>query len=53
MSYRAGGTIHTVESSNWIDAWFPFDYSSRAPVAVPELIGQKVVQVEALQTLCS
>ena len=37
VSYRAGGTIHTVESSNWIDAWFPFDYSSRAPVAVPEV----------------
>ena len=36
--YRAGGTIHTVESSNWIDNWFPFDYSNRAPISIPNII---------------
>ncbi len=36
--YRAGGTIHTIESSNWIDNWFPFDYSNRAPISIPNII---------------
>jgi len=36
--YRAGGTIHTNESSNWIDNWFPFDYSNRAPISIPGII---------------
>lgn len=37
VSYRAGGTIHSVESSNWIDTWFPFDYSNRTPVSAVEV----------------
>lgn len=38
VSYRAGGTIHTNESSNWIDNWFPFDYSNRAPIKIENII---------------
>ncbi|NQU32374.1 MAG: methyltransferase domain-containing protein [Bacteroidetes bacterium] len=38
VCYRAGGTIHTNESSNWIDNWFPFDYSNRAPISIPNII---------------
>ncbi|MGQ0732911.1 MAG: class I SAM-dependent methyltransferase [Acidobacteriota bacterium] len=36
--YRAGGTIMDNESSRWVDAWFPIDYSNRAPVQVPGLV---------------
>ena len=32
VCYRAGGTIMSPTSSRWIDAWFPFDYSNRAPL---------------------
>ena len=30
--FRAGGTIMGPELSQWIDEWFPFDYSNRAPL---------------------
>lgn len=36
--YRAGGTIMDTASSRWVDAWFPFDYSNRAPLALPGLV---------------
>ncbi|HVS84582.1 MAG TPA: hypothetical protein VHD91_03015 [Gaiellaceae bacterium] len=36
--YRAGGTIMSSESSRWVDAWFPVDYSNRAPIDVPGLV---------------
>jgi SAM-dependent methyltransferase len=32
--YRAGGTIMSPLSSRWVDTWFPFDYSNRAPLKV-------------------
>ncbi len=36
--YRAGGTIMDGISSRWVDAWFPVDYSNRAPKHVPGLV---------------
>jgi len=36
--YRAGGTIMDERSSRWVDAWFPVDYSNRAPLQVPDLV---------------
>ncbi len=36
--YRAGGTIMDPVSSRWVDAWFPFDYSNRAPVNIEGLV---------------
>jgi SAM-dependent methyltransferase len=36
--FRAGGTILTPESSRWVDAWFPVDYSNRAPVVLPDYV---------------
>jgi hypothetical protein len=36
--FRAGGTILDGLSSRWVDAWFPFDYSNRAPRAIEGLI---------------
>jgi hypothetical protein len=36
--FRAGGTIMSPESSRWVDAWFPVDYSNRAPLDVPGLV---------------
>ena len=36
--YRAGGTIVDPLSSRWVDCWFPFDYSNRAPLALPGLV---------------
>lgn len=36
--FRAGGTILDAESSRWIDRWFPFDYSNRAPLELPGLV---------------
>lgn len=36
--YRAGGTIEDAVSSRWVDAWFPVDYSNRAPVCLPGLV---------------
>jgi len=36
--FRAGGTILTPASSRWVDAWFPVDYSNRAPLALPGLV---------------
>jgi SAM-dependent methyltransferase len=38
VCYRAGGTIMTKPASRWVDAWFPFDYSNRAPVTVDGLV---------------
>lgn len=37
-AYRAGGTIMDAVSSRWVDAWFPVDYSNRAPLAIPGLV---------------
>ena len=37
-AYRAGGTIMDPISSRWVDAWFPIDYSNRAPVALDGLV---------------
>lgn len=36
--YRAGGTIMDAVSSRWIDSWFPFDYTNRAPVEAKALV---------------
>jgi SAM-dependent methyltransferase len=36
--FRAGGTILTPVSSRWVDRWFPFDYSNRAPLSLPGLV---------------
>jgi Methyltransferase domain len=36
--FRAGGTILDGVSSRWVDAWFPFDYSNRAPKSIDGLI---------------
>jgi hypothetical protein len=36
--FRAGGTILDGLSSRWVDAWFPFDYSNRAPRVVEGLV---------------
>ena len=38
VCFRAGGTIVSPASSRWVDSWFPFDYSNRAPVDVPGLV---------------
>lgn len=38
VCYRAGGTIMDPVSSRWVDAWFPFDYSNRAPVRLEGLV---------------
>jgi SAM-dependent methyltransferase len=38
VCFRAGGTIMSAESSRWVDEWFPFDYSNRAPLALPGLV---------------
>lgn len=38
VCYRAGGTIHTNESSNWIDNWFPYDFSNRSPIKIENII---------------
>ena len=38
LSYRAGGTFHSNESSLWIDQWFPIDYSNRALLNYPGLV---------------
>ncbi|HAF75889.1 MAG TPA: hypothetical protein DCG42_01080, partial [Maribacter sp.] len=35
--FRAGGTIMGSELSNWVDKWFPFDYSNRAPLKFNEM----------------
>lgn len=36
--FRAGGTILSPASSRWVDQWFPFDYSNRAPLSLPGLV---------------
>lgn len=36
--FRAGGTILTPQASRWIDAWFPLDYTNRAPHHVPGIV---------------
>ena len=34
VCFRAGGTIMDKNLSQWVDKWFPFDYSNRAPLDV-------------------
>jgi hypothetical protein len=36
--FRAGGTVLDGLSSRWVDTWFPFDYSNRAPRSIEGLI---------------
>jgi SAM-dependent methyltransferase len=36
--FRAGGTIMDARSSRWVDAWFPVDYTNRAPAGVPGIV---------------
>ena len=36
--FRAGGTILTPELSRFVDAWFPIDFSNRAPLELPGLV---------------
>ena len=36
--FRAGGSILDPVSSRWVDRWFPFDYSNRAPLTLPGLV---------------
>ena len=35
--FRAGATIESNETSNWLERWIPFDYSSRAPLKVDDV----------------
>ncbi|SVB01959.1 uncharacterized protein METZ01_LOCUS154813 [marine metagenome] len=37
VCFRAGGTIMDSELSKWVDKWFPFDYSNRAPLKFNEM----------------
>ena len=37
VCFRAGGTIMGAELSQWVDRWFPFDYSNRAPLKFTEM----------------
>jgi len=37
ICFRAGGTIMDASLSQWVDKWFPFDYSNRAPLKFPEM----------------
>ena len=37
ICFRAGGTIMDSNLSQWVDKWFPFDYSNRAPLRFPEM----------------
>jgi SAM-dependent methyltransferase len=38
VCFRAGGTIMDAVSSRWVDRWFPFDFSNRAPLSLPGLV---------------
>jgi len=38
VCFRAGGTILDPVSSRWVDEWFAFDYSNRAPLELPGLV---------------
>jgi hypothetical protein len=38
VCFRAGGSILSPVSSRWVDRWFPFDYSNRAPLTLPGLV---------------
>jgi hypothetical protein len=38
VCFRAGGTILDPVASRWVDRWFPFDYSNRAPLSLPGLV---------------
>lgn len=38
VCFRAGGTILSPEASRWVDAWFPIDYSNRAPLSLSGLV---------------
>ena len=35
VCFRAGGTILGPPAARWVDSWFPFDYSNRAPLSLP------------------
>jgi len=35
--FRAGGTIMNSDLSQWLERWFPFDYSNRAPLNFKEM----------------
>ena len=37
LCFRAGGTIMDAGLSQWVDKWFPFDYSNRAPLKFNEM----------------
>ena len=37
VCFRAGGTIMDSNLSRWVDRWFPFDYSNRAPLKYSEM----------------
>lgn len=37
ICFRAGGTIMDKNLSQWVDKWFPFDYTNRAPLKFPEM----------------
>ena len=38
VTFRAGGTIESNQSSRWLDSWFPFDYSNRSPLKINGII---------------
>lgn len=38
VCYRAGGTVMDPISSRWVDSWFPFDYTNRAPLNIPGIV---------------
>jgi len=38
VCFRAGGTILDGPASRWVDAWFPIDFSNRAPMHLPGLV---------------
>ncbi|HEV3404627.1 MAG TPA: class I SAM-dependent methyltransferase [Gaiellaceae bacterium] len=38
VCFRAGGSILDPAASRWVDSWFPFDYSNRAPLELPGLV---------------
>ncbi len=37
VSFRAGGTIMHKQLSEWVDQWFPIDFSNRSPIKCPEM----------------
>jgi len=37
VCFRSGGTIMNYDLSKWVEKWFPFDYSNRAPLKFFEM----------------